>query len=174
MEVTTTIAAPAPTAVELIPTPYTVVIDTREQRPFSFTAPLRIARQRRTFAVQTTVATLTSGDYSLVGFETRVAVERKSVADLFSTLSAGRARFERELDRLNSTYERAAIVIEEEWSKIFLEPPKRSQLPPRTVFMSVVSFQEKYPRVHWWTLPGRACAEACTIRILDKFWREHQ
>lgn len=153
-------------------TPYTVIIDTREQRGFEFAQPLRIARQKKTYTVAVKRGTLTSGDYSIEGFETRVAVERKSISDLFSTLSTGRARFERELARLQE-YERAAVVVEAEWSTIFREPPSRSQLPPRTVFMSVVSWQQRFPRVHWWMLPGRDVAEATTIRILDRFWREH-
>ncbi len=163
---------PVPVPPTHLPTPYTVVIDTREQRPFAFASPLRRARQQRTYTVQTTTSTLKSGDYSLAGFESRIAVERKSISDLFSTLAAGRSRFQRELERL-SEFTFSAIVVEAEWGTILTSPPPHSRLPPRTLFMTVVSWQQKFPRVHWWFLPSREVAEACTIRILDKFWYEH-
>ena len=78
-----------------------VVIDTREQLPYRF-APAR---------VEVTRAGLASGDYSLLGFEARVAVERKTVDDFVGSITVGRERFLRELDRLRK-YECAAVVIE--------------------------------------------------------------
>lgn len=152
-------------------TPYTVVIDSREGLPYSFTRPLEVRHpRRRTLAVQTTRAGLASGDYSLVGFESRIAIERKSVADLFNTLGSGRGRFQRELARLSS-YSFSAIVVESEWSSIFRSPPPHSQMDPRTIFMTVVSWQQTYPHVHWWFVESREVGEAVTIRMLDKWWR---
>jgi ERCC4-type nuclease len=43
------------------------------------------------------------------GFADQIAVERKSLADLFGTLGQGRERFERELVRL-SAHQYAAVV----------------------------------------------------------------
>jgi DNA excision repair protein ERCC-4 len=164
--------AAAARAAMLVPTPYTIVIDSREQAPYRFTASLRGPRGRL-YAVQTTVSGLASGDYSLVGMESRVAVERKSLADAYSTLGQGRARFIRELQRLN-TLEFAAIVIEADWTTIMTDPPARSRLLPKTVFASVCAWQQRYSRVHWWAVPGRDVGEAVTIRILDRFWRERE
>jgi DNA excision repair protein ERCC-4 len=48
----------------------TVVVDTREQEPYGFDSE-SIASIRKA---------LPAGDYSIEGFETRVAVERKSMA----------------------------------------------------------------------------------------------
>jgi DNA excision repair protein ERCC-4 len=153
------------------PTPYTVIIDTREQKSYTFARPLRVARLRKHFAVVSTRGTLPTGDYSLVGHESRIAIERKSLADLFGTLGAGRARFTRELIRM-SAIPHAAIVVEAEWSQIFSSPPRHSQLSPRTIFMSVVSWQIQFPTVHWMFLPSRDVAEAATIRLLDAYWRK--
>lgn len=158
-------------AIEPQPTPYTVIVDTREQRPFEFSRPLRVARLRKHFTVVSTRGTLPTGDYSLVGHESRIAIERKSLSDLFGTLGQGRERFTRELVRL-AAIPHAAIVVEAEWSQIFLSPPRHSQLSPRTIFMSVVSWQIQFPNVHWWFLPSRDVAEACTIRLLDSYWRK--
>ena len=56
-----------------------VVVDTREQRPYRYPGSLR--------------GTLPSGDYSLLGLESLVAVERKEKADAYASLGRGRARF---------------------------------------------------------------------------------
>jgi len=71
-------------------TPLTVVCDSREQLPYRFDrwAGVRIFR-----------GTLPTGDYSLAGYEDRLAVERKSLEDLLGCLTFGRERFERELRR---------------------------------------------------------------------------
>jgi hypothetical protein len=63
-----------------------VVIDSREQ------APLVFAR------LQSVAGTLYSGDYSVLGLEDVLAVERKSLDDLANCcLASGRDRFEHEL-----------------------------------------------------------------------------
>lgn len=78
-----------------------IVIDTREQQPYSFD-PERFETVRRA---------LPAGDYSLVGSETRVAVERKSMPDFVSTVIRARKRFHAELRKL-AEYEHACIVVE--------------------------------------------------------------
>lgn len=160
-----------------VPTPYTVIIDTREQLSFAFATPFRVARARRHFLPVTTRGTLATGDYSIADHTAPtspsggIAIERKSLNDLFSTLGQGRDRFRRELVRL-AEFRTAAVVVEADWSTIFSAPPSRSQLAPRTVFMSVVSCQVEFPTVQWLFLPSRAAAEAATIRVLDSFWRK--
>src|SRR5581483_2134770 len=102
----------------------------------------------------------------------QLAVERKSLADLFHTLGQGRDRFQRELGRL-AKYDFAAIVIEADWSTIIMDPPKRSRLLPKTIFRSVIAWQLRYPRIHWWTCPNRQFAEVTTFRLLERFWKCH-
>lgn len=79
-----------------------VVIDTREQRPYSFSEN-RVGGVAR--------AALPAGDYSLQGYETQIAVERKSLEDYISTIIHAQDRFGRELALLK-TYPRAWIVVE--------------------------------------------------------------
>ncbi len=81
--------------------PVAFIVDTREQEPYTFD-PERV--------VATRVA-LRAGDYSLAGFENRVAVERKSLDDFVSTVIRERDRFHRELDRLRGL-EAACVVVE--------------------------------------------------------------
>lgn len=174
------------------PFPRTVLVDTREQLPLVFDgitpdletecgqwrAPYLFADVTAdkdhgggAWQVTTERIGLTSGDYSLDGYATAVAVERKSINDLFHTLSQGRARFIRELERLNEmTF--AAVVVEREWSEIFRNPPKHSRMSVRSVYRSVLAWQQRFPRVHWWMTPGRDFAEVTTLRILERFLKE--
>src|SRR5262245_52113941 len=86
---------------EPLPTPFTVVIDTREQEPYTFGGLCADAKdKRRPLEVRQVVRGIPAGDYSIEGYEKHVAVERKSLADLFRTVGGGRRRFERELERL--------------------------------------------------------------------------
>lgn len=78
-----------------------IVIDTREQKPLDFTKAL----------LKTEVRTLKTGDYSLEGKEDLVCVERKSISDLVNTLIHSKARFARELDRMQ-LYKYKAILVE--------------------------------------------------------------
>lgn len=111
---------------------------------------------------------LKSGDYSLRGYEERVAIERKSLADLFSTFGQHRDRFQRELERL-AELDFAALVVEADWPTIFRSPPERSRLNPKTIWRSCVSWSVRY-RVPWFNLPDRRLAEVTTYRLLEKWW----
>jgi DNA excision repair protein ERCC-4 len=154
--------------------PAVIAVDNREQLPYAFLNIRSDAKEgRRPMVIRTARTTLKSGDYSIVGFEDRIACERKSAEDAFSTFGTGRARFERELERLNQL-DYAAVVIEAEWSAIVNSPPERTQFLPKSFFRSVVAWTYRYPRVHWWAFPGRAFAEVATFRLLERFWREQE
>jgi ERCC4-type nuclease len=153
--------------------PYTIVIDSREQRPFLFTGIRSDARcGGRVLAVPLVRRGLVSGDYSLEGYESRVACERKSLADLYSTLGQGRKRFQRELERLNKM-DFAAVVVEASWETIVRDPPPRSKLRPKTVYRSVLAWGQRYPRVHWYMMGNRRLAEVTVLRILERFYRDN-
>lgn len=151
------------------PSPYTVVCDTRENLPYTFANPFTSGRSL--YTIQTVTGTLASGDYSLRGYESAVAVERKSLKDLFGTIGQGRGRFQRELERL-SKFTFAVVMIEAEWSEILTNPPKRSRLNPVNIAHSIIAWEQRYPTVHWRTVPGREMGEIFTLRILDRFWRD--
>lgn len=151
-----------------------IVVDTREKESYTFRGwKCDEVDGGHVMTVRTERRTLKSGDYSLSGFETRVAVERKSLVDLFGTLGQGRDRFERELERLRE-YEFATVMVESTWPEILASPPARSRLPPKTVLRSVIAWQQRYPNVHWFTAGNRRAAEGITLRILERFWKEAQ
>lgn len=80
---------------------YTIIVDTREQKPL-FTKNIELKK-------------LDAGDYSIKGYEDKIAIERKSLPDLFGTLGKGHARFKRELERAK-TLNYFAIVIDGNYS----------------------------------------------------------
>jgi DNA excision repair protein ERCC-4 len=91
-----------PIPAELAAESITAIVDTREQRPLNL-APLR-----------TITGTLATGDYSVVGLEHVVAVERKSAGDLLACVGRERERFDREVQRLLA-YPVRAVVVEADW-----------------------------------------------------------
>lgn len=78
-----------------------IVIDTREQRPWSFPPNIDVE-----------IGTLKTGDYALKG-DNRFAVERKSADDFVGTISVGWHRFCRELNRMDEAGFCAKVVIVE-------------------------------------------------------------
>lgn len=77
---------------------FVIAIDTREQEKYSFDC-------------DTVCKKLDAGDYSVIGFEQRVAVERKSLRDFVGTVIHDFDRFARELQKL-SAMKAACIVVE--------------------------------------------------------------
>jgi len=162
---------PKPDPTTPVEYPAIVAIDTREQLPFAF-ADLRADadQDNRPLVIHTVRATLKQGDYSLVGHEHAIAIERKSASDLYGTLGQGRDRFKRELERL-AGYPVAGIVVEASWHEILTEPPVHSQLKPKNVYRTILSWSQKYPRIHWWMMGNRRLAEVTTFRLLDLYYR---
>ena len=149
-----------------------VLVDDREKRPYTFSRCRGDARDGHApLAVPTRRVTLPTGDYSLDGLADRIAVERKSLADLYGTLGQRRGRFQDDLGRLNAL-DVAFVVVEADWRAILRSPPPHSRLSPRSVFRSVVAWQQRFPRVHWWTCPNRAFGEVATFRILQRYARD--
>lgn len=107
-----------PAKTDPLPTTFVVICDTREARPFRFEGLFADAKDgNRPLLVRTERRGLASGDYSLAGYADRVAIERKSLADLLSTLGQERERFERELARLDQM-EHALVVVEASWHQV--------------------------------------------------------
>jgi len=81
----------------------TIVVDTREQRPFTFSKSRGVKGSIR--------KTLKAGDYSILGYEHLIAIERKSPMDIFGTLGKGHKRFQKEIRKaINMEY--FAIIVE--------------------------------------------------------------
>ena len=135
-----------------------IVVDSREQAPFSFA----------NYDAEVVEGALTAGDYSLVGLESLVAVERKSLPDLVACLGRERPRFERELERLRG-FESAAVVVESPMSALALGE-YRSALNPKAAYESVVAFMCRY-RLTFYFAQDRRGAERFTYSFLRHFIR---
>ena len=138
-----------------------VIIDTREQMPFSFSG----------FPVEIEEATLDAGDYSCAPFHRRISIERKGFQDLVNCLGKGRERFEKELLRLRA-YDFAAVVVEGPLSDL-LQGCYRGVLEPQAAFQSVLAFEQRYG-VAFHFFDNRELAEAATYGLLRHFWRDRQ
>lgn len=145
--------------------PLRIVCDSREQAPFRFEG----------FSVVLEVGTLEAGDYSLSGFERRVAVERKSLSDLVACLSGERERFARELARLRG-FDAAAVVVEQPQAALRLGH-YRSTMSAVSAWQSCLALSMRF-RVPFIFCDSRADAEQVTFDFLRHFardrWRELQ
>ena len=112
-----------------------ILIDSREQAPFSFKGEVY-------GSVTTEVAALQSGDYSLAGLDDKVAVERKSLPDLVACLGRERDRFERELQRAQGL--EAFLVVVEAPFEDLAKGNYRSKLSPHAAAQSVFAFAARY------------------------------
>jgi DNA excision repair protein ERCC-4 len=152
--------ARGPIPADLKPEQVTAVIDTREQYPLDL-SPLKMA-----------TGTLTTGDYSVVGLENIIAIERKSLDDLLCCVGRERERFDREVQRLLA-YPVRALVIESGWQA--LERGEwRSEVSPGQAIGSVLSWIGQglpvimcYTHERAGTYVGRLCYLAARKR-----WRE--
>jgi ERCC4-type nuclease len=88
----------------------TILIDTREQRPWKF-SPEKF---------QTATATIWAGDYTIAGLEDRIRIERKSLGDLVNTVVHDWIRFRKELNRL-AGFDLAVIVVEADVTDLWLK-----------------------------------------------------
>jgi len=140
------------------------VVDSREQIPWWLAAPDMYPHCE--------LGSLTTGDYSLEGHEDHgIAVERKSLADLFGSCGGGRDRFEAEWERM-SHFDYAAIVVEATLSDV-LRGCDRSQMRPKAVVATLQAWSCRYG-VHVHLVGPRALAEAWAYRLMGRWWGEQR
>ncbi len=109
---------------------------------------------------------LPAGDYSVVGLEEWVAVERKSLDDLVASVTRERARFLREMERLG-TFDAACVVVEAELADVAAHR-YRSKARPRSIVGSVITIGLRY-RVPTYFCGSRALGAAFAERYLVRY-----
>jgi ERCC4-type nuclease len=127
----------------------TVLIDTREQRPYAFPGALR--------------KTLATADYSVAGLEDVIAIERKALNDFLNCISRERDRFERELQRLQG-FPYRALVVEASLADILRAC---GGLHPNSIIGTIASWMMKY-HLPILFAENRTLAEMLTGRLLAK------
>ena len=129
---------------------FEIVVDTRERYPYRF------SHQQ----VTVTRRALPCGDYgSLLDARLVAVVERKSLADLVSSLLGGKLRYA--LGDL-AAMPRAAVVVEDRYSQVF----KLDRVRPATVADGLAELQVRWPQVPLVFCETRQLAEEWTYRFL--------
>lgn len=144
----------------------TIIIDTREQKPFYFGA-LKI---RGVKEIPTERGTLHTGDYTIKGLETKFVIERKSVGDLCGTLTGGHERFLREMERIKD-FEMAYIIIEGMPSDVARHCSQYGMIKAvDMIFQSLVAYAYHY-RVRIKFCKDTGTATDYAARKILEFWQ---
>lgn len=138
--------------------PFTIVIAGNEQLPYFFEG----------YPCAVKVAPLETGDYSILGKEKKVCIERKSLSDLRGSTGNGRDRLEEEFRRMIS-FEYAAFVTEAYIEDIY-SPDDYSRMNPDSTYSTLISWGIKYG-VQVFFCGNRKNAEKTVFEILEKFNR---
>jgi hypothetical protein len=177
--------------------PFTIAIDSNEGHPWTFQGIMCDPKQAQTINGERHLREIgpeiewkslgryphSRGDYSIVGLESHVAIERKSVEDAWGTfLGYGGEKedvsrtemFERELANL-ADMEAAAVFIEASIQNCMAQVPTYSHKPPavlsKTFHRRVIALIQDYgvPFMFWDT---RRLAEISAYRYLERFYRK--
>lgn len=138
-----------------------ILVDTREQTPF-FQTGLYIGEKYITPNAER--ATLKTGDYSVEGLADIVAIERKSRADFWQSITRERERFEREIQRL-AEFKNKAVVIEGDFTSCIDAQLHGRRISPLSVSATVASWNVKYG-VPFYFLRNRRDAEIFVLQTL--------
>jgi len=126
---------------------FQIVIDTREQEPWSFDCP-------------TVRHKLDAGDYSVVGAEDQIAVERKSLSDFVHSVIHSADRFAAELEKL-SKFTLACVVVEADLDAVLrgLRQQDLRMVTPAAVLGAAMHIAVHYRvPVYWCGSRQAACA----------------
>lgn len=134
-----------------------VVVDSREQLPWSLCYP-------------TVTRALAAGDYSIVGLEAEIAIERKSLGDYVDTVIHEWMRFRKELNRLGG-YSLSCIVVEGSVQDVMDHRYESDAIPDSVLGRTHSIFCDHGVPVFWWG--HRSVAIHMTERLLWMAWKRY-
>lgn len=156
--------------------PFTIVVDMDEKKPYRFegmrtnkdaghrpiVVPLEFKKRK-----------LPVGDYTIVGMENRIIIERKSKSDLYGSIGR-RKNFIGRLEEMEAIARHplggyAAVMVEASDPDLLVAPPF-AKIAPLNISRTIISWRLTYG-VDWWFMASRERAEATTFRILERFYR---
>jgi len=111
----------------------TILIDTREPDPHPW---------QGYFSGTTTRGTLETGDFSLLGCQEWVCLERKALNDLIGCLTTSRERFTKELQRAARVRD-FYVIVEASYAEL-LQGHYHSAMNPKSAWESVIALQQRY------------------------------
>lgn len=149
-----------------------VIVDTREQTPFTF-------ERFDNWIGGTLSMALPTADYSVQGMESLIALERKTLTDVVGSVLQNRERFLRMCERL-ADYKHKAILIEASYTEI--KTPYRFtsdvRAHPNGVVGTLDAIEAKYGIPIIYSASDRALAEERAASWLSKHftycWLEQQ
>jgi hypothetical protein len=160
--------------------PFTVLVDSAEQLPWTFAGlktwrrgqdvPLIVPTRRKKLGES-------YGDYSIDGLEQVASIERKSCEDAQSTIlgwyDGRRENFTETLETL-AGLRYAAVVVEATLGHVIATVPARGRKSAaenaKISHRQVLAWLQDY-RVPWLFCDSRRMAEASAFRILERAWR---
>lgn len=148
---------------------YKVLVDSREKEKYRYTFP------ESNYSSGSIVMTLPTGDYTLVGFEDQLCIERKrSVQELSTNLHED--RFYRELERMQ-TYKWSYLLLEFSLADLY-SYPEGANLPPNVrskikvtgsyLMKKVVEVMTTYPYVQFLFCGNQYHAYVMCIAIMKR------
>lgn len=142
----------------LKPDVFSMVVDTREQilGPIPLEIPIVVAK-------------LAYGDLSVVGYEDRIAIDRKQIGDLISCITWEKERFTRLLENL-ARLDFAAIVVEATIADVRARK-YRNDVLPQVVLGAAAKITTKY-KVPVFFCGTIDLSTDFAVRLLRSWWRE--
>ncbi len=145
-----------------VPKP-TAIIDSAEHMGYTF------ARFSNWFS-GTIRRRLSTGDYTLLGLEKEIAIERKTLSDLVNSIIQERKRFIAKCEKL-AAFKKKCIVIEGSLSAL-KTPYEESRAHPNAVLGSIVAVQERWD-IPIYFLDTFLLAEEFVASMLSKHYAYH-
>jgi len=163
-----------PDSLPIHPCPFTVLIDSREQLPWTFDG---IVISGRRWQIRTQVATLATGDYSILGCENLLTIERKSVADLLGCVAGPEhSREKRKHERMRAMIDRggfARVVIEGDLSATvdwLNDPTCERGIHPNSIFGCHATWDRTL--APWCWAGSRRAAEVIAFWMMLDWWQD--
>ena len=146
-----------------IPNGLIIIIDTREQRPLFSPRPRGLVTIRKKVEF---------GDYTIKGFETEFAIERKQMSDFYSYIGKERKKTVKKMSDFNLIVCNggfAGLVIEASEEDV-LFGYVMSKVPPEVARQALVSFRIR-SGVHVYFNRSRECIERWVLDNAIKFYK---
>ena len=151
-----------------------IKIDQREKKPW-FTG------LNQTHSKKTSIryARNETADYTILGGEDEIAIERKTLIDMLGTLSLAkddawnrkRDRFENEIRRMQGIRQ-TFIVVEAPLERVLQTGLAiKGQISKILLLRAIIRLKRKYPRTRWYFAANREHAEMIGFMLL---WKAYQ
>lgn len=138
---------------------FQIIIDTREQTPYHFQNAIQ--------------GTLKTGDYSIVGFENLIAIERKTLGDAYSTFTFGHERFKKELERSKELLVFEIVVEASPFDFVHPFESRHNFTHPNSLIGMVKKWRREY-NVNWVFLPIIDDCKRYIYWRLKRFYDEYK